>query len=120
MYIPFWLAPVQIVVANISAAQIDYVCEIVAKLRNLGFNVVEDARNENIGYKIREHSISRVPYVLVCGDKEVSSNTVTVRDGKKGEVISSMSLDDFVAALPTKAPSFVNLNKEKSGKEQKA
>ncbi len=119
-YIPFWLAPVQIVVANISVSQIDYVCEIVAKLRNLGFNVVEDARNENIGYKIREHSISRVPYVLVCGDKEVSSNTVTVRDGKKGEVISSMSLDDFVAALPTKAPSFVNLNKEKSGKEQKA
>jgi threonyl-tRNA synthetase len=119
-YIPFWLAPVQIVVANISASQIDYVCEIVAKLRNLGFNVVEDARNENIGYKIREHSISRVPYVLVCGDKEVSSNAVTVRDGKKGEVISSMSLDDFVASLPTKSPSFVNLNKEKSGKEQKA
>ena len=119
-YVPFWLAPVQVVVANIGVSQMDYVCEIVAKLRNLGFNVVGDTRNENIGYKIREHSISRVPYVLVCGDKEVSSNTVTVRDGKKGENTGSMSLDDFIALLPAAAPSFVNLNKEKSGKKQKA
>lgn len=119
-YVPLWLAPVQVVVANIAAAQIDYVCEIVAKLRDLGFNVVADTRNENIGYKIREHSISRVPYVLVCGDKELSDATVTVRDGKKGGNIGSMSLDDFIVLLPTAAPSFVKLDKEKSGKKQKA
>ena len=77
--LPLWLAPVQISVLNISDAQGEYVQEVTAKLRKAGFRVQADLRNEKITYKIREHSVQKLPYILVVGDKERDANTVAVR-----------------------------------------
>jgi threonyl-tRNA synthetase len=81
---PFWLAPEQAVVVNITDAQGDYAQEVAKSLQNKGFRVICDLRNEKIGFKIRGHSIQRVPYILVVGDNEKESRTVAVRtrDGK--------------------------------------
>ncbi|WGL99469.1 threonine--tRNA ligase [Arsenophonus sp. aPb] len=83
-FFPTWLAPLQIVIINITDAQADFVQKVVKKLSNFGIRVKADLRNEKIGFKIREHTLRRVPYMLVCGDKEVKSNQVSVRtrDGK--------------------------------------
>lgn len=83
-FFPTWLAPLQIVIINITDAQADFVQKVVKKLSNFGIRVKADLRNEKIGFKIREHTLRRVPYMLVCGDKEVESNQVSVRtrDGK--------------------------------------
>ncbi len=75
----FWLAPVQVVVMNITDSQADYVKELTQKLQNAGIRVKADLRNEKIGFKIREHTLRRVPYMLVCGDKEVEAGKVAVR-----------------------------------------
>ena len=81
---PFWLAPEQAVVANITDAQADYAQEVAKTLQNKGFRVNCDLRNEKIGFKIRGHSMQRVPFILVVGDNEKESRTVAVRtrDGK--------------------------------------
>lgn len=83
-FFPTWLAPLQVVIINITDAQADFVQKVVKKLSNFGIRVKADLRNEKIGFKIREHTLRRVPYMLVCGDKEVESNQVSVRtrDGK--------------------------------------
>ena len=73
------LAPVQVVVMNITDSQADYVKELTQKLQNAGIRVKADLRNEKIGFKIREHTLRRVPYMLVCGDKEVEAGKVAVR-----------------------------------------
>ncbi|GAB3428671.1 threonine--tRNA ligase [Massilia solisilvae] len=77
--LPLWLAPVQVAVLNISDAQAEYAQQVAATLRKSGFRVHADLRNEKITYKIREHSVQKLPYILVIGDKERDANTVAVR-----------------------------------------
>jgi threonyl-tRNA synthetase len=95
---PSWLAPTQAVVLNITDKQSEYARNVEDSLRNKGFRVVSDLRNEKIGFKIREHTIQKVPYLLVVGDKEVESQTVAVR-ARRGEDLGSMDLDAFIAHL---------------------
>jgi len=89
---PFWLAPEQAVVVNITDAQGDYAQEVAKSLQNKGFRVICDLRNEKIGFKIRGHSIQRVPYILVVGDNEKDSRTVAVRT-RDGKDLGSITLD---------------------------
>jgi threonyl-tRNA synthetase len=95
---PLWLAPVQFVVANITDAQADYVAEIAKSLQEQGFRVAADLRNEKIGYKIREHTLQRVPYLLVVGDREKENGHVAVR-ARSGEDLGSMSLPAFLERI---------------------
>ena len=95
---PTWLAPVQAVVANITDAQAEYARQVHKTLAGQGFRVIDDLRNEKIGYKIREHAMQRVPYVLVVGDRERDSGTVAVRT-RSGEDLGSMSLQVFADRL---------------------
>ena len=96
--LPLWLAPVQIAVLNISDAQADYTNEVAAQLRKLGYRVHADLRNEKITYKIREHSVQKLPYILVIGDKERDANTVAVR--ARGNVdLGVMSVEALVERL---------------------
>ena len=95
---PPWLAPVQAVVMNITDAQADWVDDVRKSLVNQGFRVESDLRNEKIGYKIREHTLQRVPYLLVVGDREKDNGAVAVRT-RSGEDLGSMSVADFVARL---------------------
>jgi threonyl-tRNA synthetase len=97
---PAWLAPVQAVVMNITDAQAGWVEEVRKTLANQGFRVRSDLRNEKIGYKIREHTLQRVPYLLVVGDREKDNGMVAVRT-RSGEDLGSVKLDDFVARLRT-------------------
>ena len=96
--LPPWLAPVQAVVFNITDAQADYVREVTQALVDKGFRVQSDLRNEKVGYKIREHTMQKVPYLLVVGDREKESGNVSVRT-RSGEDLGSMSLADFVERL---------------------
>ncbi len=91
---PLWLAPVQAVVCNITDAQAEYVSEVQDFLQDRGFRAESDLRNEKIGFKIREHTIQKVPYILVVGDKEVENRTVAVR-ARGGEDLGSISLDEL-------------------------
>ncbi|MDZ4728537.1 MAG: threonine--tRNA ligase [Xanthomonadales bacterium] len=95
---PAWLAPVQGVVLNISEKQNDYCKSVSQVLRNKGFRIDSDLRNEKIGFKIREHTLAKVPYLLVVGDREVANGEVAVRS-RAGEDLGSMSLDDFAKCL---------------------
>ncbi|MFS0754644.1 threonine--tRNA ligase [Noviherbaspirillum sp. 1P10PC] len=96
--LPLWLAPVQVVVLNISDAQADYAREVTQALKKQGFRVNSDLRNEKITYKIREHSVQKLPYIIVVGDKERDSNTVAVR--ARGNVdLGSMPVDALVERL---------------------
>ncbi|WP_369586427.1 threonine--tRNA ligase [Kingella oralis] len=94
---PLWLAPVQMVVMNITEKQADYCREVVAKLQAAGFRAELDLRNEKIGYKIRDNSSQRYPYQIVVGDKEMENGQVAVR--KKAEDLGSMSVAAFVELL---------------------
>ena len=94
---PLWLAPVQMVIMNITENQADYCCEVATKLQAAGFRVELDLRNEKIGYKIRDNSQYRFPYQIVVGDKEKQENKVAVR--RKAEDLGSLDLDDFIAQL---------------------
>ena len=94
---PLWLAPVQMVVMNITENQADYCREVVEKLRAEGFRVELDLRNEKIGYKIRDNSQYRFPYQIVVGDKEKENGQVAVR--RKAEDLGSLNLDDFISRL---------------------
>ena len=76
---PLWLSPVQIAVVNISESQSEYAQNVAESLKKQGFRVNLDLRNEKITYKIREHSVQKVPYIIVIGDKERDGNTVAVR-----------------------------------------
>jgi threonyl-tRNA synthetase len=96
--LPLWLAPVQISVLNISDAQAEYATKLAETLRKSGFRVQLDLRNEKITYKIREHSVQKLPYILVIGDKERDANTVAVR--ARGNVdLGVMSIDALVERL---------------------
>ena len=95
---PPWLAPVQAVVMNITDSQVTACRAVEESLKNKGFRVISDLRNEKIGFKIRERTLERVPYLLVVGDREMESGTVAVRT-RKGEDLGSMSVDDFASLL---------------------
>jgi len=95
---PTWLSPLQAVVLNITDNQAEFCQEIQQTLKDRGFRASADLRDEKIGFKIREHTIHKVPYQLVVGDKEVESKTVTVRR-RTGEDLGSMSIDAFIEFL---------------------
>ena len=95
---PPWLAPLQAVVLNITDRQAEAVERTAKFLRDQGFRVETDLRNEKIGFKIREHTLQRIPYLLVVGDREAESGAVAVRS-RSGQDLGVMSLDDFVALL---------------------
>ena len=96
--LPVWLAPVQVAVLNITDAQADYVRSVVKTLQNQGLRVNLDLRNEKITYKIREHSMQKLPYLLVVGDKEMAAGAVAVR-ARGGKDLGVMSLDAFVQQI---------------------
>jgi len=96
--LPVWLAPVQVAVLNITDSQSDYVQDVVKNLKNQGFRVTQDLKNEKITYKIREHSMQKLPYILVMGDKEKAAGTVAVR--ARGNVdLGVMPLEAFTEKL---------------------
>jgi threonyl-tRNA synthetase len=96
--LPLWLAPQQVVLMNVTDRQEPYVREVEAKLREAGFRVAADLRNEKITYKIREHSIQKLPYQLVLGDKEVAAKTVSART-RAGENLAPVPLEAFISRL---------------------
>jgi threonyl-tRNA synthetase len=95
---PTWLAPVQLAVLNISEGQVEYAASVASRLKEKGFRVELDLRNEKIGYKIREHSLKKLPFMAVVGDKEVASQTIAVR-GRGGADLGSTGLDGLVSML---------------------
>ena len=96
--LPLWLAPIQVVLLNISDAQKEYAKTLETIFKEKGIRCESDLRNEKITYKIREHSIQRIPYLVVLGDREVEKKQVTVRTQKGGD-LGSMSIDGFIAHL---------------------
>ena len=92
--LPTWLSPQQVAIMNITDKQADYCREIEEKLNDIGFFAKADLRNEKIGFKIREHTIHKVPYLLVCGEKEVENGTVAVRT-RTGEDLGTLSIAEF-------------------------
>jgi threonyl-tRNA synthetase len=96
--LPTWLAPVQVAVMNITDKQADFVKKVTERLENDGFRAVADLRNEKIGFKIRERTLQKVPYLLVVGDKEVESGSVAVRT-RSGEDLGTMSVDALLDML---------------------
>jgi threonyl-tRNA synthetase len=101
--LPLWLAPVQLVVANISENQAAYAREVCAALVAAGFRAEADLRNEKISYKIREHSVQKVPYQVVVGDKELAGKSVAVR-ARGGQDLGQMTLEALIARLRTELP----------------
>jgi threonyl-tRNA synthetase len=97
-FFPLWLSPVQVVVINIAARHEEYAEQVRQKLEKQGYRVKIDLRNEKIGFKIREHSMQRVPYLLIVGDKELENQTIAVRS-QKGEDLGSLSIDDLANRL---------------------
>lgn len=95
---PVWLSPVQAVVMNITDKQASFVQNVTQNLKTSGFRVKSDLRNEKIGFKIREHTLMHVPYMLVVGDREVESQTINVRT-RSGENVGSMSVPNFIEYL---------------------
>lgn len=95
---PLWLAPTQVVVMNITDRQAEYVEKVLETLKDRGFRVKSDLRNEKIGFKIREHTLQKVPYLLVIGDKEVENNMVAVRT-RSGEDLGAMAINALVERM---------------------
>ncbi len=97
-FFPAWLAPTQAVVMNITDSQSDYVQQVVKTLSDAGLRVKADLRNEKVGFKIREHTLRRVPYMLVCGDKEIAEGKVAVRT-RKGADLGTFTVEEFAEIL---------------------
>jgi len=95
---PTWLAPTQAVILNITDKQAEYCEKVVKTLENKGFRVKADLRNEKIGFKIREHTLQKVPYLLVVGDKEVEAESLAIRD-RSGNDLGVMSIEEFSVLL---------------------
>ncbi|MEJ2141824.1 MAG: threonine--tRNA ligase [Gammaproteobacteria bacterium] len=95
---PAWLAPVQVMLMGITDKHAEYVQKVEKTLRNNGIRANADLRNEKIGFKIREHTLQKIPYLLVAGDKEIENSAVAVRT-RTGEDLGTMSVDDFIAML---------------------
>ncbi|MEW8261374.1 MAG: threonine--tRNA ligase, partial [Candidatus Thiodiazotropha taylori] len=105
--LPIWLAPVQAVLLNITDRQSEYLNKCLKSLRDNGFRVESDLRNEKIGFKIREHTLMRVPYLLVIGDREMEEGTVAVRT-RTGEDLGSMPLSEFMERANAEVSQRVN------------
>jgi threonyl-tRNA synthetase len=104
--LPTWLAPVQVAILNISESQAEYAKSVAENLKKQGFRVHTDLRNEKITYKIREHSMQKLPYIIVVGDKERDANTVAVRTRGNldlGVMTQEAFLDRLKNDLETKA-----------------
>ena len=99
-FFPAWLAPTQAVVMNITDSQSEYVQDVAKKLSDAGLRVKTDLRNEKVGFKIREHTLRRVPYMLVCGDKEIEAGKVAVRT-RKGQDLGTFTVEEFLEILKT-------------------
>ena len=95
---PLWLAPVQAVLMNITDKQVDYIKDVEKRLKENGIRVISDLRNEKVGFKIREHTLERVPYLLVTGDREMEKGELAVRT-QSGEDLGVMSINDFVTHI---------------------
>jgi len=95
---PSWLSPIQAVILNITQKQEEFAKKVENKLKKQGLRVISDLRNEKIGYKIREHSMQRYPYILVVGDREVENNQISVRQ-RGGQDLGSMSLEAFIELI---------------------
>ncbi len=108
---PAWLAPVQAVVMNITDGQAEYCARAAEFLKNQGLRVETDLRNEKVGFKIREHTLQRVPYLLVAGDRESGSNSLAVRT-RSGKDLGAMSLETFAARLAGEVASHGRINLE--------
>ena len=105
---PTWLAPVQAVIMNITDKQAEYCAKIADSLENKGFRVQSDLRNEKVGFKIREHTVQRVPYLLVAGDKEVAANTLSVRD-RTGKDLGVMAISRLEELLQNDVDHYLNV-----------
>ncbi len=99
---PFWLSPQQLVVMNITDRQAEYVKKVTETVKKHGFRAEMDLRNEKIGFKIREHTLRRVPYLLVVGDREMEDGTVAVRS-RTGEDLGSMTIEGFLEMVEKEA-----------------
>ncbi|TYA51633.1 threonine--tRNA ligase [Aggregatibacter actinomycetemcomitans] len=97
-FFPAWLAPTQVVVMNITDSQSEYVQKVAKQLSDAGLRVKTDLRNEKVGFKIREHTLRRVPYMLVCGDKEIEAGKVAVRT-RKGQDLGTFTVEEFLDIL---------------------
>ena len=95
---PTWLAPCQVIILNITDSQSKYVEDLTNLMKNKGFRVENDLRNEKIGFKIREHTIQKIPYLLIIGEREVESSTLAVRSSD-GKDLGSMTVTEFVSIL---------------------
>ncbi|UDG81523.1 Threonine--tRNA ligase [Candidatus Profftia lariciata] len=97
-FYPTWLAPLQVQIMNITHAQADYVTQLTKKIQTFGIRVKSDLRNEQISFKIREHTLRRIPYMLVCGDKEVKLGKVSVRT-RRGKDLGTMDIHEIIEKL---------------------
>jgi threonyl-tRNA synthetase len=97
-FFPTWLSPEQAVIMNITDKQSDYVQEVAQKLQKCGIRAKADLRNEKIGFKIREHTLKRVPFMLVCGDQEMEAGEIAVRT-RKGKDLGKFKVDDFISYI---------------------
>jgi len=96
--LPTWLSPVQVGVASITSDQVNYANSVIKKLKECGFRVLGDLRNEKISYKIREFSLSKIPYIIILGDEEKKNRLISVRI-RGGEKISDCKLDQFILRI---------------------
>ncbi|QJC31557.1 threonine--tRNA ligase [Enterobacteriaceae endosymbiont of Donacia tomentosa] len=94
-YLPIWLAPLQIVILNVSEKHSNYVLSLVKKIKKNKIRIKSDLRNKNVSFKIREYSIQHIPYILICGDKEVKNNVISVRDCF-GKNLGFMKIHDII------------------------
>ncbi|MBN2855385.1 MAG: threonine--tRNA ligase [Halothiobacillaceae bacterium] len=101
-FLPLWLAPVQAVVMGITDKHAEYVKEVTRRLKALGLRVEEDLRNEKVGFKIREHTLERVPYLLVAGDREVETISIALRT-REGQDLGVITIDALIERLTTEA-----------------
>lgn len=97
-YFPTWMSPTQAVIMNITDKQADYVTQVEKKLKKAGIRAKSDLRNEKIGFKIREHTLKHVPYMLVCGDQEAEAGEISVRT-RRGKDLGKIKIDDFIAKI---------------------
>ena len=103
---PTWLAPVQAILVTVTEKQNPYAESVHRQLVQLGLRAEKDLRNEKLGFKIREAQIQKIPYMLVVGDKEVQTGTVSPRK-RSGEAMSAVKVEDFVAHVKSEYPSLV-------------
>ncbi|AEO07939.1 threonine--tRNA ligase [Buchnera aphidicola] len=96
--LPTWLSPVQVVIISISNVDCNYINKLIKQLANINIRVESDLRNEKIGFKIREHILRRIPYIIICGEKEISAKKISVRN-RKGETFKMIDVDLFIQKL---------------------